>query len=173
VSPEEFAERVEPHLGILYRMARRLSRSRAEAEDLAQEGLLRAFERRKSLRDPRRIRSWLLSLLRNLHLNRVRDERPHLVVLSGGAAFEHPTADLEEEIQSRALSDEVLLALRALPEEQATALWLRAVEGLSYQEIAEVMGTPVGTVRSRLARAREAMLERLRKEAAAASGGRR
>lgn len=173
MSPEEFAERVEPHLGILHRLARRLTRSRADAEDLAQEGLLRAFERRNSLRDPKKIRSWLLALLRNLHLNRVRDERPQLVMLSGGASFEHPTADLEEEIQARALSDEVLLALRALPEEQATALWLRAVEGLSYQEIAEVMGTPVGTVRSRLARAREAMSARLGKEVPAASGGRR
>jgi RNA polymerase sigma-70 factor (ECF subfamily) len=173
MSPKEFAERVEPHLGMLHRLARRLTRSRAEAEDLAQEGLLRAFERRASLRDPAKIRSWLLALLRNLHLNRVRDAKPHLVVLSGGAGFDEPTGDLEEEIQSRALSDELLLALRDLPEEQATALWLRAVEGLSYEEIAEVMETPVGTVRSRLSRAREGMLARLRRDVPSAMGGRR
>lgn len=173
MSPEEFAQRVEPHLGILHRMARRLARCRTEAEDLAQEGLIRAFERRGSLRDPEKIRSWLLSLLRNLHLNRVRDQKPHLVVLSGGAEFDHRSGDLEEEIQARALSDELVLALQSLPEEQATVLWLRSVEGLSYDEIAEAMGTPVGTVRSRLSRAREAMIARLEEKGVSAMGGRR
>lgn len=173
MSPEEFARRVEPHLGILHRMARRLARSRVEAEDLAQEGLIRAFERRGSLRDPEKIRSWLLALVRNLHLNRVRDQKPHLLVLSGGAEFDGRVGDLEEEMQSRALSDELLLALKELPEEQATVLWLRAVEGLSYDEIAEAMGTPVGTVRSRLSRAREAMVASLDSRGAKAQGGRR
>lgn len=173
MTPEEFAERVEPHLGVLQRLARRLTRSRDEADDLAQEGLIRAFERRKSLRDPEKIRSWLLTLVRNLHLNRVRDQKPHLLVLSGGAEFDSRSGDLEEEIQSRALSDELLLALKGLPEEQATALWLRSVEGLSYEEIARVMETPVGTVRSRLSRAREAMAASLGREHSAAVGGKR
>src|SRR5690606_1313378 len=57
VTPEEFADLTEPHLGVLHRMARRLTRTRADAEDLAQEGLVRAFERRASLRDPTKIRS--------------------------------------------------------------------------------------------------------------------
>ena len=173
MSPEEFAERVEPHLGVLQRMARRLARSPTDAEDLAQEGLIRAFERRHSLRDPKKIRSWLLSLLRNPHLNRVRDQKPHLVVLSGGAEFDTRSGNLEEEIQSRVLSDELLLALKELPEEQATALWLRSVEGFSYDEIAQAMDTPVGTVRSRLARAREAMLARLGTQRPLVVGGKR
>lgn len=171
MSPREFTQRVEPHLGVLRRMARRLTRSRADAEDLAQEGLIRAFERRGSLRDPEKIRSWLLSLVRNLHLNRVRDQKPHLLVLSGGMEFDGRSGNLEEEIQSRAISDELLLALKQLPEEQATALWLRSVEGLSYDEIAEAMETPVGTVRSRLSRAREAMMARLGAQGPLAAGG--
>ena len=80
---------------------------------------------------------------------------------------------MEEELQSRVLSDELLLALKGLPEEQATALWLRSVEGFSYDEIAQAMDTPVGTVRSRLARAREAMLARLGTQRPLVVGGKR
>lgn len=171
MTPEEFADLTEPHLGVLHRMARRLTRTRADAEDLAQEGLVRAFERRASLRDPTKIRSWLLSTVRNLHLNRVRDDKPHLLVLSAGPELDRERGDLEEEIQNRVLPDDLLLALRQLPEEQATALWLRAVEGLSYEEVAEAMDTPVGTVRSRLSRARQAMIALLPARRAKAAGG--
>jgi len=169
-----FTRLIEPHLDVLHRLARRLTATRADAEDLAQEALVRAFERRASLREPARVRAWMLALARNLHLNRVRDEKPHLLVLSGDRPVEgtarEPRGDLERELLDRHLPDELLLALRALPEEQATAIWLREVEGLSYEELAEAMGTPIGTVRSRLARARTALLERLREGAKAAGG---
>ncbi len=171
MEPKEFARLVEPHLGVIHRLARRLTRTRADAEDLAQEGLIRAFERRSSLRDVQRIRGWLLATLRNLHLNRLRDEKPHLLVLGDvGETDAEPRGDLERELQDGVLSDELLLGLRQLPEEQSTALWLRAVEGLSYEEVAESMGTPVGTVRSRLSRARAAMIEFLSVTKLAAGG---
>lgn len=152
-------------------MARRLTRTRADAEDLAQEGLVRAFERRASLRDPAKIRSWLLSTVRNLHLNRVRDDKPHLLVLSAGPELDRKQGDLREEIQARVLPDDLLLALRQLPEEQSTALWLRAVEGFSYDEVAEAMDTPVGTVRSRLSRARQTMISLLPERRRQLAGG--
>lgn len=162
---KSFSRLVEPHLDAVHRLCRRLTRTRADAEDLAQAALLRAFERHDELRDPARVRPWLLTLTRHLHLNRVRDVRPHLVVLDGGrlteGTDEEPRGNLEDELQDRSLSDELLGALRALPEEQSTALWLREVEGLAYDEIADVLGCPVGTVRSRLARARQAMFDQL------------
>jgi len=171
LDPKDFTRLVEPHLGVLHRLARRLTRTRAEAEDLAQEGLIRAFERRGSLREEERIRGWLLSTVRNLHLNRIRDEKPHLLVLTGlGGAETERKGDLERELQDAALPDELVLALRSLPEDQSTALWLRAVEGLSYEEIAESMASPVGTVRSRLSRARTAMIELLEAQRLAAGG---
>lgn len=176
MKPKEFTRLVEPHLGVLHRLSRRLARTRADAEDLAQEALVRAFERRNTLREPDRMRGWLLATARNLHLNRVRDEKPHLLVLSTGAALEREAGDLEAEILHELLPDELHLALRQLPEDQSTALWLRAVEGLSYEELAEAMGCPVGTVRSRLSRARQAMLEQLETAghpAAGAVGGKR
>lgn len=175
MTPKEFARLAEPHLGVIHRMARRLTRTRADAEDLAQEALIRAFERRSSLRETGRMRGWLLATMRNLHLNKIRDEKPHLLVLgeTSGTPAE-PRGDLERELQDRVLSDELLLALRELPSEQSEALWLRAVEGLSYEEVAEAMGTPVGTVRSRLSRARAAMMDSLEagKRPAAAGGER-
>ena len=164
-----FTQLVEPHLDVMHRLVRRLTRTRADAEDLAQEALVRAFEKRASLRDPERVRGWVLAMLRNLHLNRIRDEKPHLLVL-GGEAPEEPRGDLEREVMDRHLPDHLLLALRALPEEQASAMWLREVEGLSYEELAEAMGTPIGTVRSRLARARASLLERLGTNRALAAG---
>lgn len=167
MKPTEFARLVEPHLDVVHRLARRLTRTRADAEDLAQEALVRAFEKRAGLKEPERLRAWLLALLRNLHLNRVRDARPHLLVLSGDEPPREPIGDLEQELQDRVLPDEMLLALRALPEEQASAIWLREVEGLSYEELAAAMETPVGTVRSRLARARAALLASLEKHRAA------
>jgi len=171
LDPKDFTRLVEPHLGVLHRLARRLTRTRAEAEDLAQDGLIRAFERREALRDEGRIRGWLLATVRNLHLNRIRDEKPHLVVLSGLGGIEpRSSGDLEREIQDGALPDELVLALRRLPEDQSTVLWLRAVEDLSYEEIAEAMATPVGTVRSRLSRARAAMIETLEAQRLAAGG---
>lgn len=160
-----FLSLARPHFDALFRFARRLTRSHADAEDLAQTALLKAFEYRETLRDEGRIKPWLLRTARNLHLNRIRDERPHLVLLDGsrpgeGTAAE-PQGNLEEELHERALPDELALALASLPEDQSSALWLREVEGLSYEEIAEVQQCPIGTVRSRLARARGALLEHL------------
>jgi len=160
VDARRFTELVEPHLAVMHRLARRLTATRADAEDLAQEALVRAFEKRASLRDPAAVRGWVLALLRNLHLNRVRDAKPQLLVL-GGELPHQPAGDHEREILDRHLPDDLLLALRALPEEQATAIWLREVEGLSYDELAAAMGTPVGTVRSRLSRARASLLDAL------------
>lgn len=171
-----FQQLLEPHLGAVHRLARRLARSAADAEDLCQVALLRAFEHRGELRDPKAARAWLLTLTRRLHLNRVRDERPHLTLLKGSAeeaGAEGPVGNLSDELHARSLSDETAAALRALPEEQATALWLREVEGLSYEELADVFDCPVGTVRSRLARARAAMLEALEPGRRVCAGGRR
>lgn len=173
VTPKEFTRLAEPHLGVIHRLARRLTRTRADAEDLAQEALIRAFERRSSLREPERMRGWLLATLRNLHLNKVRDEKPHLLVLGDTRGTDaEPKGDLDREIQDRSIGDELLLALRQLPSDQADALWLRAVEGLSYEEVAEAMDIPIGTVRSRLSRARASMIELLDARPAAAGGER-
>src|SRR5690606_1401798 len=116
------------HLGSIQRLARRLAPT--DADDLAQAALLRAWERRHDLREPERVRGWLMAVTRTVHLNRVRGVRPTLVLLEGGV--NEPAGDLEAELHARGLDDELTRALASLPEEQATALWLREVEELSY-----------------------------------------
>ena len=164
-SERTFVARATEHLPALLRFARRLTRNTADAEDLVQETLMRAVEKRSGLSDAAQLKPWLLSIERNTWLNSRRGMRNRLEVLAGGlSAEERPpeaTADLERELLDRSLDDALLAALDALPEEWREALWLREVEELSYEEIAAVASCPVGTVRSRLARARAALLARM------------
>jgi RNA polymerase sigma-70 factor (ECF subfamily) len=163
-----FIKRVSAHAGALRRFARRLTRNPADAEDVLQDTLVKAMEKRDELRDPRQLRSWLMAIVRTCWLNSRRGLRNKLEVLDrNGVQLEVPglRGDLEQEILDRTLDDELLAALDALPEEWRQTLWLREVEELSYEEIAAVVGCPLGTVRSRLARAREAMASRLGKGA--------
>ena len=164
MTADELIGEAMAHLPSLMRAARRLTRNQAEAEDLVQETLARAVERRADLRDRARLRGWLLAIERSLYSNSVRGLRPRLEVLDGGLSpnRREPKGDLERELLRGSLSDEMSAALDALPDDQREALWLREVEELTYQEIATVQACPVGTVRSRLARARSAMVEHMR-----------
>ena len=145
--------------------ARHLTPSASDAEDLVQETLAIAVEREASVREPGRIRQWLASVQRNLHLNSRRALRARIEVADGLAHEDVASDDVgpEARLAAAALSPELRAALDALPEDWRQALWLREVDELSYAEIADVQRCPVGTVRSRLARAREAMQETLRR----------
>jgi len=157
-----FIEKLLRELPSLLRAAKRASRSDADAEDLVQATVVRAIEHAGELRDDERMRAWLLRVQRTVLLNSVRGLRRKLEVLDGGLASPpEPAGDLERELVDRGFADEVHGALRSLSGEWREALLLREVEELSYEEIAEIQGCPVGTVRSRLARARAALLERV------------
>jgi len=150
---------VNAHAPSLRRFALRLTRNHADAEDVLQQTLMRALEKRSELRDPAHLRPWLLAIARTSWLNSRRGLRNKLEVLDGGKslpAHAGPSGNLEHEILDRSFTDELLRALDALPEEWRETLWLREVEDLSYEEIARVLNCPLGTVRSRLARARAA-----------------
>jgi RNA polymerase sigma-70 factor (ECF subfamily) len=171
VNAQDLIRRSLEHLPALRRIGQRLTDSTAEADDLLQETLVRALERRGELRDVGHLKGWLLAIQRTVFLNSRRPRRVSLEVLEGGLGKEppEPHGDLELELHGRTLGAPMRAALDALPPEWRDALWLREVEELSYAEIAEVQGCPVGTVRSRLARARGAMLESLEKEKARGS----
>jgi len=168
VSARAFIERALEHLPALRREGRRLTGSPVEADDLVQETVARALERRGELRDPERLKGWLLAVQRTVFLNSRRGLRPRLEVLEGGLGKDappEPSADLEAELHAQTLSSAMKAALESLAPEWRDALWLREVEELSYEEIAQVQGCPVGTVRSRLARARVAMFDFLEEKA--------
>lgn len=139
-----------PHMASLYRTACRLTARASEAEDLVQEVYLEGFRCYASLRDTERCRAWLFRILHNLWSERRNRDAARALATRA----EISNGDLERELQEGSYSDEVERALAELPDEFRTAVLLVTVEELSYGEVAEVMGCPIGTVRSRVARGR-------------------
>lgn len=158
----EINQQILEHLPLLLRVGRRLTKNEADAEDLAQDTLVRALSRAGDLRDPGKLRPWLLTIQRSIFLNQRRGLRAHLEVLDGGLSEQparEPVGNLEDDIFSRGVDDELLAALESLPDNWREALLLRELEELSYVQIAQIQDCPIGTVRSRLARARKTLQE--------------
>ena len=168
MTEDELMTAVLANAGRLRRFAAHLCGDLTAAEDVIQDGLMRALTSRKDLRDSRLVLPWLFSIVRNVFLTqRRRLEHRENIVEAKLSLVEPSTGNLEVEIVERGFSDEVMRALTALPEEQRTAIMLCDVEGLSYEEIAEAMACPMGTVRSRIARGRALLLAALRSPTAA------
>jgi RNA polymerase sigma-70 factor (ECF subfamily) len=151
-----FEQTVMPHLSAAYNLARWLLRDDHDAEDIVQEAYLRAYKSFASLRGLD-ARPWLLAIVRNACFT-WQHQRRHRGTLS----FDETLHDTEDEamgpaaaLQAASEAERIRQAMNELPPEFREAIVLRAVEGLSYKEIANVAGVPVGTVMSRLARARE------------------
>jgi RNA polymerase sigma-70 factor, ECF subfamily len=149
---------VDAHYEALFRYAFRLTGSAADAEDLTQEAFGKAFSRLNQLRDYERAKAWLFRILRNLYLHKVRDDKRHGVIpidsvdeLPGREASEAP------EIEPEKLQN----ALNELEEGFRTPLILFYFEEFSYRDIAEQMDLPIGTVMSRLARAKSYLRQKL------------
>ena len=142
---ESFRNEIAAALPALRRYARALTRNTELADDLVQDTLLRAL-RSEHLFQGGDMRSWLYTILTNLNRNRLRAlaRRPPVQAIEEGDAPEHP----------RSGARDIERALASLVEEQRATLLLVVLEGLSYRETAEVQGIPIGTVMSRLARAR-------------------
>lgn len=159
-SARAFREYVEPELEVLLRVARSLTGNTADAEDLTQETLIRAYKA-VSRFDGRHPRAWLLTILRRTHLNMHRRQRPDTVAdwdalrntRPAFGAKEHPSA--EDEVVDQELHHSLVQALADLDPRFRQTLWLVDVDDLSYADAAAVMGVPVGTVMSRLSRARD------------------
>lgn len=154
-----FGVELEVHIASLRRYARALLHDRADAEDLVQEALARALSRADKFRPGTNLRAWLFTILHNVHVNQVRQKvsRPDEVPVEDVEYRLVSPARQEERIELRDMSR----ALDALPLEQRQVLLLVALEGLKYDEVAEALGVPIGTVMSRLSRGREAIRARL------------
>jgi RNA polymerase sigma-70 factor, ECF subfamily len=148
------------HIDGLYGYAVVLTRNRAHAEDLVQETYVRALEAVSRLRKDSNIKGWLFTILRNIWLNELRRYRssPSLVELDfdSVAADEvgGSTSDSRQILMNKENADSVRSAIEQLPLEFREVILLREFEELSYHEIAELLGCPLGTVMSRLGRAR-------------------
>jgi RNA polymerase sigma factor (sigma-70 family) len=168
-----FAELVLPHLGDAYSLARWITGSRADAEDVVQDACLRAFRAIGGFAGDN-ARPWVLTIVRNAAYTWLRKNRPSAVVvvedLEGVEAAQTNTGDPDRETPETALiakADATRLhaAIAALPTSYRETLILRDVQGLSYREISGVTGVPIGTVMSRLARGRDHVIKAIGRSA--------
>jgi RNA polymerase sigma-70 factor (ECF subfamily) len=164
---------VEKYRRKIERLIGRLIRDPAEVEDLTQETFIKAFRAIDAFRGDSAFYTWLYRIALNTaknHLVSARrqvetlttsvedDEGEHFELLDTQGSDETP----ERLLLSREIAETVQVAINDLSEELRTAIQLRELDGLSYEEIAQAMGCPIGTVRSRIFRAREAIAQRLR-----------
>jgi len=169
----EFERAALPHLSHLYTSAFYLTKDKAEAEDLVQETYIRALRFFDKFKPGTNCRAWLLTILRNLFINRYRQKRkePEKVdwerieqvyesMVEQGEKAERDNP--ENHLISQLMDEEVERALRELPEEYRMAIVLVDIEELSYEEAAKVMECAIGTVRSRISRGRRILQVALR-----------
>lgn len=154
------------HLDALYSFALKLSRARDDAEDLVSDTMLRAFERWEQYHLGTNIRAWLFTILYHVFVSRKRRIDAREVQQpdepDGWGIFEAVgELDPEGRFYDSFLDDEVTRAIEALPEEYRSAVVLSDLQGLRYAEIAEVLGVPEGTVKSRLFRGRRLLQKKL------------
>ncbi len=155
------------HLDALYRVALRLTGNASDADDLVQETMLKAYRAWDQYEKGTNAKGWLLTILRHAFINeyRRRTRHPETVDLDTIEPFAVFGEIQEEDPQGaffdRIVDDEVLRAIDALPEAFRETLVLSDVEGMSYQEIGKILEIPVGTVKSRLFRARQLLQAKL------------
>lgn len=156
----DFDDEALPHLDALYRVALRLTTDPTQAEDLVQDTMLKAYRSWRQYRPGTNVKGWLLTILRNTFINDYRRRKLEPVAMDLETAEPHAVfremadADPEGSFFAQIVDQKVLEAIDNLPTEFREVLVLSDMEGMSYAEIAETLEIPVGTVKSRLFRAR-------------------
>jgi RNA polymerase sigma-70 factor, ECF subfamily len=171
---EGFADQAMELMPSLYSAALRMTRNRADAEDLVQETYLRAYRGFSGFQDGTNLKAWLYRILTNTYINsyRAKKRRPDETELDevedlylyhriGGLEAAMAGRSAEDELLDRFTEAEVKEAIEELPDNFRMAVLLADVEGFSYKEIAEILDIPIGTVMSRLHRGRKALQKRL------------
>ncbi|WP_240002481.1 sigma-70 family RNA polymerase sigma factor [Oleisolibacter albus] len=158
-----FGSSIGQHIGPLRRYAQALMRDRAAADDLVQDSLARALSRADRFESGTNLRAWLFTIMHNLHANQMRQRkaRPETSLPESTVLPLTSPADQDDRIALR----DMARALSVLPLEQRQVVLLVGLEGLPYQDVAAVLGIPIGTVMSRLSRGREALRRHLAGEA--------
>ena len=166
-----FDEEIRPYLDLLYPTALRMTRNPADAEDLVQETLTKAYTAYHQYTPGTNLRAWLHRILANTFINNYRRTKrepvispgadPHQDWQLGNDPLAGPARSAEAEALDKMTDSAALAALRDLPDDFKTTIWLADVEGYPYREVAAMMGTPIGTVMSRLHRGRGKLRQQL------------
>ena len=168
INSESFEEIALPHLNAIYRAAVAICGRQREAEDLVQDTFLKAFERFELFEKGTNCKAWLLQILRNTWIDRLRHQKiagPALpleeeIIAETSKDYETVWSNADDLIEN--FSDEqIIKALSELPEDQRLTLFLTDVEQLSQKEVAQITGVAVGTVKSRASRARAELKNKL------------
>jgi len=170
---DKFTEEIMEHLNSLYSTALRLTRNPSDAEDLVQDCMLKAYRSRKTYRPGTNQKAWLFKILTNTFFTKYNEKKRENATFSRKFDF----SDIEDRfiddwsasnfgVQrlpfTEEISDEVLNAFNSLPDNFKTAVELADFHGFSYAEISDIVGCPIGTVMSRLARGRKILQEELK-----------
>lgn len=167
---EEFNKEAMPHMKLLHNYAYRMTNNQLDADDLVQETYLRAFRFFHKFERGTNCKAWLFRIMKNLYINNYRkaQKEPGKVDYEEVENFfdsirseKIDSNDLQQKVFSNLLDDELLIALNSLQDDFKTVVILCDLEGLSYEEIAEFLNCPVGTVRSRLHRGRKLLQMKL------------
>jgi RNA polymerase sigma-70 factor, ECF subfamily len=154
-------EMIRSHGSLLYRAAWRLTRNRADAEDLVQETFSKAVAAAERFEAGTNLDAWLRRIMINTYISACRKRRWEEGPVDGDIARWHPafprTASAEDTVLARLIDADLMMAMRALPRKHRLTVYLADVEGLSYQQIAELISIPPGTVKSCLHRGRRAL----------------
>jgi RNA polymerase sigma-70 factor (ECF subfamily) len=166
----EFEREALPHMDFLYNYALRMTNNKSDAEDLVQETYLKAYRFWDKFEPGTNIRAWMFRIMKNSYINRYRKEakEPDMVDYEEVQNFYNVVRDdsanpndLQESIFGNLLDDDIATAIAALPDDFRTVVILCDIEGLTYEEIAQFVDSPVGTVRSRLHRGRKRLRSQL------------
>lgn len=170
----DFEKEAMPHMNALYNFALRMTGDPDDADDLVQETYLKAFRFFDKFEKGTNCKAWLFRILKNSYINdyRKNSKQPSKVDYEDIENFyetikssEVKSSHLTEDVYNNLLDDEVSAAISSLPEDFRTVIILSDIEGFTYEEIADFVDVPIGTVRSRLHRARKMLYVRLHKYA--------
>jgi len=167
---DDFNEEIIPHLDALYNFALRLTSDPNDAEDLVQDTVVKAYRFFGSYEKGTNAKAWLFRILKNSYINnyRKKSKKPQQVDYDEVATFYETvraertdTSDLEDQMYRVLMDDDITGALEQLPEDFRTVVLLCDVEGFTYEEIANMLDVPIGTIRSRLHRGRNLLKAQL------------
>lgn len=167
---EDFEDEIIPHLDAMYNFALRLTSDPSDAEDLVQDTIVKAFRFFSSYEKGTNAKAWLFRILKNSYINNYRKQskQPNQVDYDEVSTFYETiraertdTSDLEDKMFRDLIDDDISKALDELPEDFRTVVLLCDIEDFTYEEIANMLDVPIGTIRSRLHRGRNLLKAQL------------